>query len=105
MKNIGFFSEMELFDDNGTIKDYIAESVSYDKSKVVEYLESFNYKAVCPRASIDCLTGEIISNAFRIYEDGEFRWCDFLIYHIEKYNIKLPQELVTKAHATRGDKI
>lgn len=105
MKNIGFFSEMELFDDNGTIKGYIVESVSYDKSKVVKYLESFKSKAVCPREAIDCVTGKTISNAFRIYEDGEFRWCDFLIYHIEKYNIKLPQELVTKAHATRGDKI
>ena len=99
MINVGFFSEMKVFDDNGSIKDHIVESVSYDKSKVVKYLESFNYKAICPRASIDCVTGEIISSSFKVYEDNEFRWCDFLIYHIKKYNIKLPEKLINKASA------
>lgn len=55
--------------------------------------------AGCSRKSLDCLTGEKTSNSFSIYNNGEYKWCDFLIYHIEKYNIKSSEKFVRKAEA------
>jgi hypothetical protein len=93
--DIGFFSEMGVsFADCGSISKYIVNSVDYDKSKIIQYLESFKHKASCPRAAIDCLTKEKINDSFLIYEDDSYRWADFFIYHIKKYNIKLPDEFV-----------
>lgn len=93
--NIGFFSEMRVsFADCGSISNYIVESVNYDKIKIIRYLESFKHIAGCPRAAIDCLTKERISDSFLIYEDDVYCWADFLIYHIKKYNIKLSEDFV-----------
>jgi hypothetical protein len=99
MINVGFFSEMKVFADNGSITEYIVDEVNYNKSKMLNYLETADKKAICPRNAIDCVSGDIISPSFAIYDDGEFCWGDFLLYHIRKYNIKLPQELINKAKA------
>lgn len=100
MKYIGFFSEMKLYADNGSIKENIVEKNEYNKKKVIGYLLKQKRIAGCPKTAIDCVTGEKISDSFSVYNDGEFEWCDFLIYHIEKYNIKLPKELINKAEAS-----
>jgi hypothetical protein len=41
----------------------------------------------------------VISSSFLVYNDGEYEWCDFLIYHIQKYNVCLPEEFIKKAGA------
>lgn len=97
MISIGFFSEMNISaHDDGSIKEHICKDADYDKEKIIKYLSSFKHKASCSREAIDCMTGETISPSFRIYNDGEYCWADFLIYHIQKYNIKLPQHFVEK---------
>lgn len=101
MKTIGMFSEMRLYADDGSVKDYLVDEVDYDKIKMVEYLESFEHQASCPRAGIDCVTGEPISKSFLVINDGEYEWCDFLSYHISKYNIELPKEFIKKARAEK----
>ena len=99
MIDVGWFSEMKCHSDNGSIKEHIIENVNYDKAKILNYLKSCKRIAVCPRSAIDCLTGEVISQSFSVYDDGEFCWGDFLLYHIEKYCIKLPQAFINKANA------
>ena len=97
MISIGFFSEMNLAAHNdGTINDFIVDKIDYDKQMIIDYLNSFRYKASCPQAAIDCVTGEETSPSFRIINDGEYCWPDFLAFHIEKYNIRLPQAFVDK---------
>lgn len=99
LTNIGWFSEMECHNNNGSIKENIVKRVNYDKHKMLNYLKSCKRIAGCPKNAIDCLTDEVISPSFSVYDDGEFCWGDFLLYHIEKYNIKLPQALIDKANA------
>ena len=96
MTDIGCFKEMECYTDNGSIKNFIVDEVDYSKEKVINYLKNQKKIAGCPRPAIDCVTGDIISPSFSVYTDGEFRWCDFLLYHIEKYNISLPKSLLVK---------
>ncbi len=98
MIDIGFFSEMNIsFADNGTVASNTLNEVTYDKNKVINYLLSKGKKiAGCPREAIDCFTKDVIAPSFFIYSDEEYRWADFLVYHVKKYNIKLPQEFVNK---------
>lgn len=96
MVNIGCFSEMSCYADNGSIKEHITTNIDYDKRKVISYLKSQKRIASCPREAIDCITGEVIASSFSVYTDGEYQWCDFLLYHIEKYSIKLPKGLLNK---------
>ena len=100
MIDIGWFSELKCNSNNGSIKEHINNNIKYDKNKVVDYLSDESKRiAGCPRAAIDCITGEKISDSFSVFSDGEYCWGDFLIYHIKKYNIKLPKKLINKASA------
>lgn len=95
MKHIGWFSEMHIsMADNGSVKDFVSETETYDKEKVIEYLKTQKRVAGCPRTAIDCVTGNEIAPSFSVFTDGEYDWCDFLIYHIEKYNVLLPQDFL-----------
>lgn len=103
-KPVGFFSEMELTAyNNGSINDNIADKVDYDKDIVMYYLSSIKSIAVYPNFAIDCVTGETIDSHFTIHRDDEFVWPGCLIYHIGKYNIKLPPELISKAYSLYED--
>jgi hypothetical protein len=100
MKQIGFFSEMNIsYGNSGSIFDYLVKKVNYDKNIMVQYLLKFKHVAGCPRAGIDCVTGEPISPSFLVFNDGEYEWCDFLIYHIQNYNVSLPEAFIKKAGA------
>lgn len=100
MKTIGFFAEMELYADNGSIHNNLTDNVKYNKEKVIEYLKKHKRIAGCPKTAIDCVTGNKIADSFSVYNDGEYEWCDFLIYHIRKYNIILPKEFIEKVEAS-----
>lgn len=96
MINIGFFSEMKLYEDSGSIKSLLQQTANYDKEKVISYLKVGKKIASCPRAGIDCVTMKNISDSFSLYTDEEYCWGDFLIYHINKYNIRLPENFLKK---------
>lgn len=99
MKSVGFFEEMNLYENNGSIKDFIVEEVHYNKEKVCEYLLNNKVVGICARHPIDIITGEEIASGFRIIVDGEYEWPDFLAYYVRKYNIKLPVKLIQKIDA------
>ena len=90
---------MRVYSDTGSIEKCIVSHVDYDKEKVIEYLMSGKRIAGCPKNVIDCVTVEKISDSFSVYSDGEYDWCDFLIYHIRKYNIVLPVDFINKIGA------
>ena len=96
MKTIGFFEEMNLYENDGSIREFLVDHVDYDKEKVISYLNKFSTGAICARRPIDCVTGDEIASGFRVMDDGEYEWCDFLPYHIMKYDIRLPDEFVKK---------
>lgn len=87
---------MELYRNTGSIKETVVDVVDYDKDTVCRYLESFPNVALCARRALDCMTGKEIADGFCVKTDGEYEWCDFLPYHIKKYNIGLPKEFVEK---------
>ena len=99
MKHLGWFSEITDKPYSKKAKEYIVENINYDREKVINYLHSFKREAVCPKYSYDCFTGKQLSTFFECYTDGEYIWCDYLAYHIERYNIGLPLEFIKKIGA------
>lgn len=87
---------MKLYADSGSIKSFLQKNADYNKDKVVSYLNKGKKIASCPKEAIDCITREPISPSFSLYTDGEYCWGDFLIYHINKYNIQLPENFLKK---------
>lgn len=98
MKYIGFFDEYDLYVKTGSLKDSIVENIDYDKAKVIAYLNSFERYAACPKILHDCITGEEICQSFNVITDGEYEWCSFLLYYIDRYNIALPKEFIETIH-------
>lgn len=87
---------MKLYEDSGSIKSLLQQTANYDKEKVISYLKAGKKIASCPRAGIDCVTMKNISDSFSLYSDEEYCWGDFLIYHINNYNIRLPESFLKK---------
>ena len=99
MTSVGFYKEMKLYNNNGSISESIVESIDYNKEKVINYLNNHKVVGICARYAIDCITGEKISSGFKILNDGEYEWPDFLAYHIMKYNLKIPEAFIEKIDA------
>ena len=98
MLSIGCFSEMNVFEDNGSIQEYLCNKVEYDKDIIVRYLRGNKKQAVCFKYVYDCISGKQISSGFQVRTDGEYIWCDFLAYYVEKYNINLPKDFIKKVY-------
>jgi len=66
------------------------------KESVVAYLKNGAIEAAAGRAK-DIITGERIPGEWLSYTDGTYRWDTSLIYHFDRYNIKLPDEFIQHA--------
>ena len=104
-KTVGYFSEMNLHCDNGSIKEHLRDCVAYDKEAVCEYLKRQKILGVYPRDIIDCLTGDVIASNLTIMSDGTYKYPASLIYHVENYNIDLPDEFISNMDIDSGDKL
>ena len=95
-KHVGWFSEISQVLDSKPITDYITDKIQYDREEVLQYLRSFRRIAFCPKRVHDLITGNEIATHFNIFCDGEYSWPDYLIYYVEKYNIRLPEDFLDK---------
>ena len=75
MEYVGYFSELNLARDTGSILSLIVFNVDYDKQKMIDYLRGRTYTARCQRKIVDCVTGDYISSSYVVYDDGEFPSC------------------------------
>lgn len=97
MEGIGYYSELKWHTDNGSLKANIQKEADYDKSIVMQYIESFKKSAICARDTVDPISKRMICHTTEFYNDGEYEWSESLIYFIDKYNVKLPKGFVEKA--------
>ena len=51
----------------------------------------------------DAFTGDIVPQGLTLMTDSEYSWSNMLIYYIEKYNFKPPQEFIDKVMNTFKD--
>lgn len=69
--------------------------------EIVQYLRNGGKETgISAKPSVDCFTGKRIPNGYStFYNDGEYSWKDVLIYYIEQYNLRLPDEFVKHVHS------
>ena len=63
------------------------------KAKVLKYLKSGRVHMATAARIVDAVTGEAASQTLLHMNDGEYSWSSRLIYHIEKYNLRLPEDV------------
>ena len=69
--------------------------VEYEnKEQILNYLKKETFIFVRLDILRDIFTGDTISYENRVLGDNEYVWSDELIYYVEKYNAKLPNEFV-----------
>ena len=74
-----------------------------NKAAILQYLKSFEPEGYTTAYLRDKITGEIISEGFAGYTDGEYQWYDYWIYHFEKYNLKLNDDFIAHVLSKTGE--
>lgn len=74
-------------------KDICTDEI-HDKETVLRYLKSFHPNGYTTAYLKDKITGVTVSEGFAGYNDGEYEWYDYWIYHFEKYNLKLNDDFI-----------
>ena len=76
-------------------------SVVTQKNEIIDYLTNGEIIAAAAGRAKDILTGERIQGEWLTYTDGVYHWDTALIYYVENYNLKLPDEFLDHAMPTR----
>lgn len=68
----------------------------YGKGRILEYLKGFPVDCAAAMSLCDEVTGKTLGAGVCGYEDknGGWYWDDRMIYHFEKYNMKLSEEFI-----------
>lgn len=75
-----------------SIKPFLHEKPYSLKSTVLDYLKKGNIHMVTASKPVDIFTGETICYELVYMDDGVYSWSSKLIYYVEKYNLKLPED-------------
>lgn len=94
----GYFQEMGTYYRNfPSIHDFIDPelSASYDKAKLVKYLEKCPVATATNRTGYPCLlTGKVFFRSLCIRTDGNWYWQDDLGYYIKNHGLCLPTTML-----------
>ena len=92
LKTLFNFSEFGV-PNADSITKYFSKTPYEHKNEVISYMKtSGKEKCVCGLA-YDVVTGEVIGTR-KIIHDNKYSWTSYLIYYIEKYNLKLNDEFI-----------
>ncbi len=94
LKKYGFFKELRHGDENGiSLKDLVNKNASMNEEKQVNYLKKGTVFIACAGIVKDVLNEKDgIIGSPHILTDGVWAWPADLIYYVEKYHIKIPDD-------------
>lgn len=75
-------------------KELISKTEITDKNTLLDYMRKTPETAFTSQPVYDKMTGDKVSDADNMHDDGEYYWFEEDIYHFEKYNIKLSDEFI-----------
>ena len=76
-----------------SIRKFIQKLPYENQKNVVEYLKSGQIHIATTARIVDALTGETTNQTLVYMNDGKYSWSNRLIYHIEKYNLRLQRDV------------
>ncbi len=65
-----------------------------EKKRILSYLRSGTVVSAAPGIMKDVLNGEPTGREMLVYSDGQYAWKSDVIYYVEKYNMRLPEEFI-----------
>ncbi len=77
-----------------SIMEFISPEPFDYKDIIVEYMKAGQGCMASPGFVKDVITGEQVLRPFVTMHDGVYFWSSSLIYHIEKYNVRLPEAFI-----------
>ena len=77
-----------------SIKEFISPEPFDHKDTIVEYMKAGHGCMASPSFIKDVITGERVLRPRVTMHDGVYLWSSSLIYHVEKYNVRLPEEFI-----------
>lgn len=77
--------------------DYFSDKAYPEKDRIVSYLKSGKKTYSATSRAKDRFTGDVIPGEHCGMTDGEYTWNSELIHYVEKYNLRLPDEFISKA--------
>ena len=89
----------EFTEDNNapSLFDSVLQINQENKTKILDYMRSFDADVVCPCAVYDFVEKIYTQSTLVYYTDGDYIWDEREIYHFENYDIKLDDGFVNKA--------
>lgn len=77
-----------------SIKDCISQIASKEKPTLLHHMKKAECIAAMCSGTVDVITGENVPRERLIFSDGVYKWRTDIVYYLEKYNLKLPQEFI-----------
>ena len=77
-----------------SINDYLMDKPYDSKEKIIDYMLNGSVHMVTASKPIDIFTGNVINYDLVFMDDGEYSWTSKLIYYVDKYNLKLPEDFI-----------
>ncbi|MEU4178521.1 hypothetical protein [Streptomyces sp. NPDC026589] len=100
MKIADFFEELWLPSFGtpvGSIKDNVTSNRYSDVEEITQYLLSGHDLFSVMGSSEDVMgSGETVLGGDSIYSDGEWIWRGDLCFYVRKYNVRLPEEFLSR---------
>lgn len=91
---IGRVKEIMKDDKYPSIIELISEKEINRKKDIVDYLKRGTITSASPSGIYDVINGEKIDTELQMMNDGKYAWRSDLIYYVEKYNMKLPDDFI-----------
>ena len=92
--------EITSYKETTQIKNYVSlkKIIGYhlnEKEIILRYFKLHNSEtAIIICASTDYISGEKLSDSVTRFNDGEYCWTSEEIYHFEKYDLKLNDDVI-----------
>ena len=94
-KKIKWLVDISEFQSEGLpIAELVTDTPIPNKEKVLSYMRNAEELAAATGIAKDAFTGEIIPEEWLAWGDGRYSWDTRILYHFEKYNLRLPDDFI-----------
>ena len=88
----GRYWEFSKRDGDPSIREFFSDEKRPNQNEIVWYLKNGKVNLVSPGWTYDVVTGKKIPGTPRTLCDREYEWPSDLVYYVEKYNLRLPDD-------------
>ena len=104
MKILGDYKELNSKASLPSLRDFCQDTQYEYQKEIIQYLRNGHKDACSPGIVKDYFTGEIIEGELFCMSDGMYGWRSDIVYYVEKYNLRLPDDFIDHVLKKLGKK-